>query len=246
VDVQSLNYRRQLIAKHRYLVEHNKLFKVDEGSIAPLDSSTEPLAATRILEAADGASAVIFADFGYGFLTTGLLDRILPYLRQAVPIITADVSGKQSSLLRFRDVDLLCPTEREMRETMQDFSSGMGAVAWSLLEQTGARQAMITLGKQGLVTFDRPANAAKTDRLRSEYVPALATHAIDPLGCGDALLATASLALAAGGSLQAAAFLGSVAASIEAGHLGNHPIDAESLLARAAMLSAREATRLAS
>jgi rfaE bifunctional protein kinase chain/domain/rfaE bifunctional protein nucleotidyltransferase chain/domain len=246
VDVQPIHYRRQNIAKHRYLVDHNKLFKVDEGSIVPLDSSTEPLAASRILECADGAAAVIFADFGYGFLTTGLLDRILPFLRQAVPVITADVSGKQSSLLRFKDVDLLCPTEREMRETLQDFSAGLGAVVWNLLEQTGAKQAMITLGKQGLVTFDHPAGAAKTDRLRSEYVPALSTHAIDPLGCGDALLATASLTLAAGGSLQAAALLGSVAASIEASHVGNHPIDADQLLARATVLTSREATRLAS
>jgi rfaE bifunctional protein kinase chain/domain/rfaE bifunctional protein nucleotidyltransferase chain/domain len=246
VDVQPIYYRRQNVAKHRYLVEHNKLFKVDEGSVLQLDSATEPLAASRILESADGAAAVIFADFGYGFLTNGLLDRILPFLRQAVPVLTADVSGKQSSLLRFRDVDLLCPTERELRETLQDFSSGMGAVVWNLLAQTGAKQAMITLGKQGLVTFDRPPGATDNDRLRSEYVPALSSHAIDPLGCGDALLATASLALAAGGSLQAAAVLGSVAASIEASHVGNHPIDAEELLTRAAMLTTREATRLAS
>ena len=245
VDVQSLPYRRQLIAKHRYLVDQTKLFKVDEGHIAPLDSTTEPIAAAKILEAADGAAAVIFADFGYGLITDGLLDRILPHLRAAVPVITADVSGKQSSLLKFKGVDLLCPTEREVRETLHDFSSGLGAVVWNLLEQTGARQAMITLGKQGLVTFDHPDGSAVTDRLRSEYVPALTNNAIDPMGCGDALLATASLALAAGGSLQAAALLGSLAASIEAGQIGNYPIDAETLLSRASVLSAQSVTRLA-
>ena len=245
VEVQSLPYRRQLVAKHRYLVDQTKLFKVDEGSIAPLDSATEPQVAARILEAADGATAVIFADFGYGLITSGLLDRILPPLRAAVPIITADVSGKQTSLMQFKGVDLLCPTEREMRETLHDFSSGMGAAVWNLLEQTGARQAMITLGKQGLVTFDRAEGSATTDRLRSEYVPALATHAIDPLGCGDALLATASLVLAAGGSLQAAALLGSLAASIEAGQIGNHPIDAEMLLSRASIFNHQQVTRLA-
>ena len=60
------------------------------------------------------------------------------------------------------------------------------------------------------------------------------------------LLLTLGLTLAAGGSLQAAAFLGSVAASIEASYVGNHPIDLEELLSRAAMLASREATRLAS
>ena len=53
---------------------------------------------------------------------------------------------------------------------------------------------------------------------------------MDPLGCGDALLATASLTLAAGGSLQAAALLGSLAAAIEVQSPGNVPINVEGLL----------------
>jgi sugar/nucleoside kinase (ribokinase family) len=100
---------------------------------------------------------------------------------------------------------------------------------WKLLRSTDARQAIVTLGKQGLVTFEPGPTPA--DRLRSEYLPALSTHAIDALGCGDALLATATLALAAGGSLAAAAFLGALAASLEVGELGNQPIGAQQLIA---------------
>jgi bifunctional ADP-heptose synthase (sugar kinase/adenylyltransferase) len=54
-------------------------------------------------------------------------------------------------------------------------------------------------------------------------------RAIDPLGCGDALLATASLALASGGSLAAAALLGSLAAAIEVGQVGNVAVTTDSL-----------------
>ena len=231
VDVRCPRFRRQVVCKHRYLVEQTKLFKVDEGAVTPSDSRQEDALAEAILSASRGAAAVVFADFGYGVITAGLLDRILPQLRRDVPVLTADVSGKQSSLLRFRELDLLCPTEREVREAQHDFSDGLGAVVWNLLNATAARQAIITLGKQGLVTFDRdPADA--TGRLRSEYIPALAGHAIDPLGCGDALLATASLALAAGGSLQAAAFLGSVAAAIEVQQIGNQPVTATQIVER--------------
>jgi hypothetical protein len=44
----------------------------------------------------------------------------------------------QSSLLRFRAVDLLCPTEREVRQTLNDFASGLNAVVHRLLQVTQA------------------------------------------------------------------------------------------------------------
>jgi len=232
IELRTLRNRRQTVAKHRYLADDAKLFKIDEGDVSPIDSHQEAALATTILEAAHDAAAVIFVDFGYGLITGGLLDRIMNPLRSRVGLITADVSGRQSNLLRFRDVDLLCPTEREARETLHDFSSGLGAVVANLLNATSARQAIITLGKQGLVTFDWPAGTAEASghRLRSEYIPALARHTLDPLGCGDALLAVATLALAAGASLQAAAFLGSLAAAIEVQQIGNVPVAADQLI----------------
>ncbi|MGH7214855.1 MAG: PfkB family carbohydrate kinase [Tepidisphaeraceae bacterium] len=234
VDVEAVRQRKAVVVKSRYLVDQQKLFKVDEGSVHPLDSKSEQVLADKVLAAARGAGAVVFADFGYGLISAGLLERIMKPLRDDVPVITADVSGRQSNLLRFSGVDLLCPTEREVRETLHDFSSGLGAVVAALLQKTSAKQAIITLGKQGLVTFDRPPEMSNQTRgrLRSEYVPALAAQAIDPLGCGDALLAVASLTLAVGGALQAAAFLGAVAAAFEVQQLGNQPITATQLLAR--------------
>jgi sugar/nucleoside kinase (ribokinase family) len=142
----------------------------------------------------------------------------------------------QSSLLRFHAVDLLCPTERELRQTLNDFASGLNAIVHRLLQVTQAKQALITMGKQGLVAFDqcRPTQAGESweRRLRSAYLPSLAHHVIDSLGCGDALLSVASAALAAGGSVHAAAYLGSLAASIEAEQLGNIPVTTDGVIAR--------------
>jgi bifunctional ADP-heptose synthase (sugar kinase/adenylyltransferase) len=192
------------------------------------------LAGDAILAAADGADAAIFAEFGYGLIGPGLLDRVLPELRGRGVVVSADVSGWQANLLHFKGVDLLCPTEREMRQTLHDFSAGLNAVVSRLLEVTAARSAIITMGKEGLVVFDRNpqiADRASWDRqLRSEYLPALSGGAVDPLGAGDALLATATLAMASGSSLQAAALLGALAASIEVQRLGNEPIGIEELM----------------
>lgn len=231
VELSCSRQRGGLVTKHRYLVDQSKLFKVDEGSAAPADSAEEQRVAELVLAAAEGAAAVVFADFGYGVITAGLLDRVLPRLREAVPVLAADVGGRHGNLLRYRGVDLLCPSERETREALHDHSGGLGAVAWNLLDATGARRAIITLGRQGLVTFERDERSA-AERLRSEYLPALCPHGADPLGCGDALLATATLALSAGGSLQAAALLGSVAAAVEVQEIGNVPVGAEQLRRR--------------
>jgi rfaE bifunctional protein kinase chain/domain/rfaE bifunctional protein nucleotidyltransferase chain/domain len=234
VDLRCARDRRELVIENRFVVDQNKLFKVDQGGATPPDSRQDERLARQVLDAAsDGAAAaVVFADFGYGLITAGLLDRILPELRKRVPVLAADVRGRPGNLLRFKGVDLLCPSEREARAAQHNVDGGLGAVAWNLLNATGARQAIVTLGKQGLVTFDRGDRPADGERLRSEYIPALAANPIDPLGCGDALLATATLALAAGGSLQAAAFLGSIAAAAEARQLGNQPIDADEVLSR--------------
>jgi rfaE bifunctional protein nucleotidyltransferase chain/domain len=261
VNVQSAGQRRGLVCKSRFLVDQTKLFKVDDGQVQPPDSRRTQEAAEIILAAAAGADAVIFADFGYGAITSGLLEILMEPLRARVPILTADVSGRQTNLLNFRGVDLLCPTEREARETLNDFSSGLGAVAWNLMERTAANQAIITMGKQGLVTFAKPTETEVEEalwsveqipepvgqRLYSQYLPSLAAAAIDPLGCGDALLAAASVILAAGGSLGAAAYVGSAAAAFEAGQIGNRPImldDLASIIGQAESAPVKE--RLAS
>lgn len=246
VDVLALPRARADVCKHRYLADQTKMFKVDDGSAAPLDSRSEQAMADWILGAAGGVDAVIFADFGYGTITAGLLDRVLPELRRTVGVITADVSGRQGNLLRFNNVDLLCPTEREVRENLHDFSSSLPATVWNLLHSTSARAAIVTLGKQGLMTFDRAAIADPDGRLHSEYVPALASHAVDPLGCGDALLAAATLTLAAGGSLTAAAFLGAVAAAAHVQTIGNTPLSGEHLLDRLQAMELGLAARRAS
>jgi rfaE bifunctional protein kinase chain/domain len=247
ITVSGIHSRKQLPLKRRYLADLTKVLKIDEGGSTTMDSKAEVALGDRILRAADDAVAVVFADFGYGLITPGVLDRVLPVLRRSVDVITADVSGMRSNLLHFKDVDLLCPTEREVRETLHDYSTGINNIVYGLLSKTGARQALITLGKQGLIVFDqlqaRAADEAWERRLRSEYLPALGGQAVDPLGCGDALLATASLTLAVGGGVHAAAYLGAVAAAFEVQRVGNQPITAEDLLNGLALPAAAAATR---
>jgi bifunctional ADP-heptose synthase (sugar kinase/adenylyltransferase) len=116
---------------------------------------------------------------------------------------------------------------------MNDFGRGLPSVAWDVMDRTQARHMLVTLGKKGLVTFDRQTQDERLPewrgRLRSEYLPALAQRTTDSLGCGDALLTTATLAMAAGGTLMQSAYLGSAAAAVAIERLGNVPLNLDGL-----------------
>ncbi len=225
--------RKRLAQKTRFLVEEQKLLKVDAAEHEPLDSAAERKCAMILEQEAALADAVIFCDFGYGMISGGLMAKTLPVLRRRVKVLAADVSGARGNLLHFAGVDLLTPTERELRATLHDFEQGLSPVAWRLLNETGARHLCVTLGKRGLVVFDRrsqdPTHPDWSGRLRSEYLPSFADRAVDRLGCGDALLTAATLALAAGEPLIQAAYLGNAAAALEIARLGNVPVEARAL-----------------
>ncbi len=233
VETHLIKSRPALAQKTRYLVDDTKVFKVDRAQRLPLDSVAEKQAALILEQQSKIADAVIFCDFGYGMLTGSLLERVLPTLRQNVKFISADISGGRASLLSFRFADLLCPTEREARAMLNDHDSGLSATAWRLLQETQARHLFITLEKRGLVVFERRSQDRSSPdwagRLKSEQLPSLADHALDRLGCGDALLAAATLSLTAGDSLMQAAYLGSAAAALEVSMLGNHPVEIDRL-----------------
>jgi rfaE bifunctional protein nucleotidyltransferase chain/domain len=219
--------------KTRYLVDTAKVMRVEDGRFHPLDSVAEDKAAEWVGSIIDRIDAIIICDFGYGTITRGLIDRIRQLARPSNPIITADASGPRGRLLEFKDVDLLCPAERTLRASLHDFDRGLSFVAWDALHESNARELLVTLGKKGLVVFSRQSQDASCQewggRLRSEYLPMLADRQVDPLGCDSVLQATATLALAAGGSLMQAAYLGMAAAAIEYECLGNEPIDAKML-----------------
>ncbi|MFG0328607.1 MAG: PfkB family carbohydrate kinase [Phycisphaerales bacterium] len=217
--------------KHRYLVGRQKVLKVDHTSSLAIDERGRAAFLDLVADAAGDrrpADAVILCDYGLGLLTPATLDRLIARVRPRTPLLTGDVSGRRSNLLSLKSMDLVCPSETELRDAIGDYAEGLNAVAWKWLSATNSRRGLVTLGEDGVVAFstlpDARADAGWRTRLQSDHVPCLGPPAIDSLGCGDALLATATLALASDAELVQAAYLGSLSASLEARIVGNHPI----------------------
>lgn len=233
VAVSALHTHRALPVKQRYLAEDQKLLKVNRGEARPLDSAMTRRLLATLDELADGLDAVIFTDFGFGTVSAALLEQALPMLRPRVATIAGDVSGPHRTLMACHGADLLTPTERELRAVAGDFDGSLPSIAARTMTALRTPNLIVTMGKRGAVLFrpreDDPARWFES-RLRSDYIPAMASRVDDPVGAGDALLAVSTLALASGCTLPQAGYLGSAAAAVAVSRLGNLPVSCDDLL----------------
>jgi rfaE bifunctional protein nucleotidyltransferase chain/domain len=237
VQVEWIAIDAPIAEKQRYLVGAQKVVKINNYHPLVIDAERQDALIRTASWACDGFDGAILADFGNGLLSPRVVDRLGATLRPKVGVLAGDVSGRKAALKNFRDFDLLAPCEAEARHAVQCFDEGLPLVAWRLMEETGAKHVFLTLGPDGLVSFERSptvlSEVSRTDgdlsRVRGEHVPALTGFAIDPLGCGDTLLAAATLALCAGSTPLVAAFLGSLGAAVQAQRLGNTPISSTDL-----------------
>jgi rfaE bifunctional protein kinase chain/domain/rfaE bifunctional protein nucleotidyltransferase chain/domain len=233
IDVTPLRTHKALPLKLRYLVEQQKLLKVDQAEPRPLDSAEQKQLLASLAALKHELDAVIFVDFGYGTLSSAVLREALPMLRPHVGVLAGDISGLHRTLLDYVDVDLLKPTERELRGVMGDFEQSLPTVAAMLMGRQRIANMVVTMGPKGAVMF-RPRESDKAQwfqsRLRSDYIPSLAGRVEDVVGAGDAMLATTTLAMAAGATLPQAVYLGSAASAIAISRVGNLRVSRDDLL----------------
>lgn len=236
VTVRSVVSDAPMLEKQRFLVGDTKVMKLDLVAPVTLDASRRSQLHAMCHEvASEGTDASILVDFGHGMLTRRSIEALTALLRPLSGVLSGDVSGKRTALSAMRGADLLTPTEAELRDAVGDYDSSLSVVVWELMEASGARTIATTMGEDGLIVFRRTREARAEgwhSRVSGEHIPGLESFAVDTLGCGDALLATASLALAAGAGEIEACYLGAVAAALESRLPGNEPIGAAALVER--------------
>ena len=145
-------------------------------------------------------------------------------------MIAGGCAEPRGNLKSLRYLDLACTSERRLRIAMNDFGSGLSTLAYRMMQNTQDKQLIVTLGKRGLVTFDRPSHDRDSvewsGRLCSEHLPSVADRVVDSLGCSESVLTAATLALAGGAGLMQAAYLGAAAAALQIATPGVSPVEA--------------------
>jgi D-beta-D-heptose 7-phosphate kinase/D-beta-D-heptose 1-phosphate adenosyltransferase len=220
--------RRPVAIKTRYLVDEQKVFKVDSNRVLPLSTQATADLIAALEERLPGYDALIVTDFGYGLFNQAIIDAVARVCGAQGKPYYLDVSHtRRASILRFRGARLATPTEQELRFAFADNEAGLSHLAALFFDQTQTERLMLTMGKRGVLLFARPSRPRQ--RLKTDFLPALDSAAVDAIGAGDVFLAAATLSDLAGASPQVGAYFGAALAAVHVSRLGNHPVELSTL-----------------
>jgi rfaE bifunctional protein kinase chain/domain len=185
----------------------------------------------EIEQVIDTTDLLVFSDFNYGCLPQSLVEKIIVMAKSRDVMLVADSqsSSQVGDISRFHGMDIITPTEHEARISTRNREDGLVVLAEQLRCQASARNVLLKLGDEGLLIHAGSGNDKDKEWL-TDRVEALNSSPKDVAGAGDSLLITTAMTLACGGDIWAAACLGSLAAAVQVGRLGNIPLRTEELL----------------
>ena len=134
-------------------------------------------------------------------------------------------SSQMGDISRFKDMDLITPTEREARISTRNHDDGLVILAEQLLQSSGAKNILLKIGAEGVFIHSQPIDNGTEDK-----IAALNSAPQDVAGAGDSLLIASAMALASGSNIWESACIGSIAAAVQVSRIGNTPLKARDLM----------------
>lgn len=220
---------RPTTLKQRYRSKGKSLLRVSHLHQGAISVGLQQQMLAELEQAMDGADLLVFSDFNYGCLPQPLVEQLVSVAKRHGVMLAADSqsSSQVGDISRFKMMDLITPTEREARVSTRNREDGLVILAEQLRAQASAHNVLLKLGEEGLLIH--AANDEGDDWL-TDRVDALNSAAKDVAGAGDSLLIASAMALACGATIWEAACLGSLAAAVQVGRVGNTPLRTEELV----------------
>jgi len=210
------------------IVAHNQLVvRADRESRKPVDGKIEDRIITCLKEALSTASAFVVSDYDKGVVTPRILEEVLPFAYERVPVL---VDPKIRNLNSYRPATLVTPNNHEalrMSNTDDDSDEGLLKAAELIQQRLSCDAVLITRGDKGMMLLE--------NKNRPAYVKTAAREVYDVTGAGDTVIAALAAGLASGATMIEAAMFANQAAGIVVGKVGTATASADEL--RAAFVS---------
>lgn len=216
--------------KTRVIADRQQVVRVDREAPVTLESEVLQELTNAIRERIAAVDGVVIEDYGKGVVTQDIVDATIHAARErGIPV---GYDPKDDHPLQVQGVTVATPNRKEAfasvgrKDPMSDVDPledpDLLDVGADLLDRWGVKLLAITLGPQGVAIFEKG--------IEPVHIPTVAREVFDVSGAGDTVIATSTLALAAGASQREAIELANYAAGLVVGKLGTAPCHRDDLL----------------
>ena len=219
------------IVKTRIIARNQQVVRVDrEKFVGPSVPQIEEVVAA-VRKNIPETDAIIFEDYGKGFLSTQLVSQIAEAARSAGKIVAADPNPR--NLVEWRGLTVIKPNRTEAflaagipsgePDIVASKDTDLKHTGETLLKKWEAENVLVTLGEHGMMLFQK--NEAP------HYIPTKAREVFDVSGAGDTAIALFTLGLACGATPTEAAEIANHASAVVVSKLGTAIVTRDELMA---------------
>jgi D-glycero-beta-D-manno-heptose-7-phosphate kinase len=218
------------IVKTRIVARHQQVVRVDRETIAKLTTAQIGKVVAAVKKRLPNIDAIIFEDYGKGFLTRELVGQIAREARAAKKIVTADPNP--SNLIDWSGMTAVKPNRAEafLAAGVPDRDSEIAPkkdvdlvrAGKELLQKWGIQYLLVTLGEHGVMFFEKGKHP--------HHIPTKARDVFDVSGAGDTAIAMFTLALACNATPLEAALIANHASAVVVGKLGTATVTRDELI----------------
>ncbi|HXT13450.1 MAG TPA: D-glycero-beta-D-manno-heptose-7-phosphate kinase [Candidatus Angelobacter sp.] len=215
--------------KTRIVAHKQQVVRIDRETRDEMDEKLMNRLLASFKEKLKTADAVIICDYGKGVVTQHFLNEMKALCRARGIWLSLDPKPFH---LNLSNLSLVTPNRKEAFElaNLPDETrhqnpfedKNLMAVAERLLNELRPAVLLITLGELGMLLCQRDQ--------KPFHIPTMAREVFDVSGAGDTVIATFTLAIAAGASPLEAAIISNHAAGIVVGKIGTATVTPEELL----------------
>lgn len=199
-----------------------QVVRIDRYASEPVSDAHRKAAEATLRRAVKNADAILISDYGSGLVQPRFVAELAASLGGRMPILI----DSRYALTKYRGLTACTPNESEVEQvlgvTINDRKRVLEKAGRTLLEQTKMAAVLITRGSRGMALFESGKPTVHIPIFGSDQIA-------DVTGAGDTVMATMTLALAAGASFEQAARLANYAGGIVVMKRGTATVSAAEL-----------------
>ncbi len=217
---------RPTTVKTRIIAHGQHVVRIDNESKADCPDHLIPRLIDAVRYNIRGIDAIIIEDYNKGVVTGEIIRQVIAVATKYDKIITVD--PKFNNFAEYKGVTVFKPNRREVEEVLGGRLKSIDdviAAGQRLLSMLSAQNVLLTRGEEGMSLFEASGGVM--------HIPTVAENVQDVSGAGDTVIATLTMALAAGAGIREACVLANCAGGVVIGVVGIVPIEPSQLIAAA-------------